>query len=59
MYVNFENLTETLKKNAQTLELAFTFPIKLPAFYRQNAEMKDILKKLLVEKKREAKENKE
>jgi len=34
MYVNFENLTDTLKKNAKTLELAFSFPIKLPAFYR-------------------------
>ena len=51
LYVNFENLTETLKKNAKTLELAFTFPIKLPAFYRQNNEMKNILKKMLMEKK--------
>jgi len=55
LYVNFENLTETLKKNARTLELAFTFPIKLPAFYRQNNDMKDILKKMLMEKKKEAK----
>ena len=59
MYVNFENLTESLKKNAKTLEIAFSFPIKLPAFYRQNSEMTDILKSMLMEKKQEAKQQSE